>query len=161
MKLHIRTAGPLDARALAELLNAIIAKGGTTAFVDQLTGDDIVTWMQRSGAVWHLAEDDTGQVQGFQYFETHEDLPKGIADIATFVRLGTTGLGVGSALFEHTKKTAKRLGFHAIDAIIRADNEGGLAYYQSRGFETIKVIKDAELSNGMRVDKIWKRYGLH
>jgi L-amino acid N-acyltransferase YncA len=160
MTLHIRTAGLLDARALAELLNAIIAKGGTTAFVNELTSADIKGWMQRDGAVWHLAEDEGGQVLGFQYFDPHSDAPEEAVDIATFVRLGATGLGVGSKLFTQTAKVAKDLGYSRIEAIIRADNEGGLAYYQSRSFETIKVIHDAELADGTRVDKIWKRYSL-
>ena len=160
MTLHIRKAGPLDARALAELLNAIIAKGGTTAFVQELSSADIQEWMRRPRAVWHLAEDDAGQVLGFQYFDPNEDASEISVDIATFVRVGATGLGVGSKLFEQTVKVARSLGYTRIEAVIRADNEGGLAYYQSRGFETVKTLHDVQLDNGMRVDKIWKRFDL-
>ena len=52
------------------------------------------------------------------------------------------------------------MGYVTIDAVIRADNEGGLAYYQSRGFETIKLLKDEKLSNGQVVDRVWKRCSL-
>ncbi|MBU2936173.1 MULTISPECIES: GNAT family N-acetyltransferase [Pacificibacter] len=159
MRYHIRKAGPLDARALAELLNEIIAVGGTTAYVHDKTADDLAARMHMTGAVWLLAEDDTGRVMGFQWIEPS---PKAadVADIASFVRIGGTGLGVGSKLFTAMCKAAKDIGYRAIDAIIRADNSGGLAYYQSRGFETFKVIKDTELDDGTRVDKIWKRYDL-
>ena len=160
MTLHIRKAGMLDARALAELLNEIIKIGGTTAYVHDKTADELARKMRVPNAAWLLAEDNAGQLLGFQWIEPHPDLPNGVADIATFVRVGGTGLGVGSALFEATRNTARDMGYRAIDAIIRADNEGGLAYYQSRGFETIKVIKDAALDDGTRVDKIWKRYDL-
>lgn len=160
MTLHIRKAGMLDARALAELLNEIIKIGGTTAYVHDKTADELARKMRVPNAAWLLAEDDAGQLLGFQWIEPHPDLPNGVADIATFVRVGGTGLGVGSSLFEATRKTARDMGYRAIDAIIRADNEGGLAYYQSRGFETIKVIKDAALDDGTRVDKIWKRFDL-
>lgn len=160
MKYHIRKAGPLDARALAELLNEIIAVGGTTAYVHDKTADELSQRMRMTGAAWLLAEDDTGRVMGFQWIEPHPDLPHDVVDIASFVRIGGTGLGVGSQLFQATCKAAKDIGYRAIDAIIRADNAGGLAYYQSRGFETLKVIKDAELDDGTRVDKIWKRYDL-
>lgn len=150
----------MDARNIAELLNEIIAIGGTTAYVHNKTAQDIMQEMQVPRSAWTLAENDAGELLGFQWIEPHPDLPDGVADIASFVRVGGTGLGVGSALFEATRKTAAAMGYRAIDAIIRADNEGGLAYYQSRGFETFKVIKDAELDDGTRVDKIWKRYAL-
>jgi L-amino acid N-acyltransferase YncA len=160
VSVHIRKAGALDARNLADLLNEIIMIGGTTAYVRDKTAEDLMQGMQVAGSVWVLAENDAGQLLGFQWIEPPNDAQDRVADIATFVRVGGTGLGVGSALFEATRETAKAMGYHVIDAIIRADNSGGLAYYQSRGFETIKLIKDAPLDDGTRVDKIWKRYAL-
>ncbi|WP_245890451.1 hypothetical protein [Roseovarius confluentis] len=35
--IHVRQANPLDARQMAELLNRIIAKGGTTARTTSIT----------------------------------------------------------------------------------------------------------------------------
>ena len=160
MTYHIRKAGPLDARALADLLNEIIAIGGTTAYVHDKTAEELTKIMQTPNAAWYLAEDEKGRVLGFQWIEPHPDGPADIASIASFVRIGGTGLGVGSNLFIEMCEAARTHGYRAIDAIIRADNEGGLAYYQSRGFETIKVLKDVALDDGTRVDKIWKRYAL-
>lgn len=131
---HIRPARPFDAGAMANLLNAIIAKGGTTALTDPVTGDVLRDWMAR-GDIWHLAELN-GEVLGFQWIGGRENLPEGACDIATFVAIGKHGLGVGSKLFEATKKAAKTAGFTWINATIMAHNEGGLAYYGSRGFET-------------------------
>ncbi|MDA0924273.1 MAG: GNAT family N-acetyltransferase, partial [Proteobacteria bacterium] len=51
-------------------------------------------------------------------------------------------------------------GYHWINATIRADNTGGLIYYQSRGFRDWRHLTDQRLANGMRVDKICKRYDL-
>ncbi len=158
--IHIRRAGALDTRALAQLLNAIIAKGGTTAMVTPVTPRELQNWMAAADSAWHLAEDERGTVKGFQYIEPHPDLPEGGVDVATFVRLGETGLGIGSALFERTKEAARDLGYRHIHAIIRADNAGGLAYYQSRGFEDFKRLPNSELADGSRVDTIWKRYEL-
>ena len=158
--LHIRRAGALDCRALANLLNEIIAIGGTTAKVDPVTGDELDKKMRIENAVWHLAEDDNGKLLGFQYIQPHPDIPTDSTDIATFTRVGQTGLGIGSALFTATSKAAKDMGYNTIDAVIRADNEGGLAYYQSRGFETIKLLKDQKLADGQIVEKVWKRCAL-
>lgn len=157
-KLHIRRAAVMDCRALADLLNEIITIGGTTAIVDPVTPNQLSKWMADDNAVWHLAEDTSGKVMGVQYIAPHADIPAHSTDIATFARVGQTGLGVGSALFEATRAAAKSMGYTTIDAVIRADNEGGLAYYQSRGFETIKLLRDQRLANGQVVDKVWKRY---
>ena len=51
-------------------------------------------------------------------------------------------------------------GYVWINAEIRADNTGGLIYYQSRGFEDYGRIKDYRLDDGMVVDKVLKRYDL-
>ena len=148
--IHVRRAGALDTRALADLLNAIIAKGGTTAMVTPVTPRELQGWMTAPDSAWHLAEDERGEIKGFQYIEPHPDLPEGGVDVATFVRLGETGFGIGSALFEQTKTAA----------IIRADNLGGLTYYQSRGFEDFRRLPSCTLADGTRVDKIWKRFEL-
>jgi L-amino acid N-acyltransferase YncA len=158
--IHVRRAGALDTRAMAELLNAIIAAGGTTAMTALVTPRELQSWMAAPDSAWHLAEDSSGASKGFQYIEPHPDLPEGGVDVATFVRLGETGLGIGSALFERTKEAARALGYRHIHAIIRADNAGGLAYYQSRGFEDFRRLPNSELADGSRVDKIWKRFEL-
>ncbi|MEM1386853.1 MAG: GNAT family N-acetyltransferase [Pseudomonadota bacterium] len=159
--LHVRLAGPLDARPMAEILNAIIAQGGTTALTEPVDAPILQDWMssdQRS--VWHLAEDGGGEVQGFQWVDPHPSIGAHVAQIATFARIGKTGLGIGSALFEATKAACKAAGYAWINAEIRADNTGGLAYYQSRGFEDYGRINGYRMQNGQQVDKILKRYDL-
>lgn len=159
---HIRRAGPLDARAMARLLNEIIKQGGTTALTKPLTEDDMKSWMASDAArsAWHLAEDDAGGLLGFQLITPHPNLPPKACDIASFVRVGQAGLGVGSKLFEATRTAAHDLGYDWINATIRADNSGGLAYYQSRGFENWARDEYVALDNGMTVSKISKRYDL-
>lgn len=158
--INVRPAMPLDVGSMARLLNQIIKIGGTTALVRPVTGEDIADWMATSPdhAAWHVALDRTEQVVGFQWIEPSDQLPPNAAEIATFVQVGQTGLGIGSALFKATAKAAKSLGFVWIRANIRADNEGGLTYYQSRGFRDYGVIEGYQLSNGTRVDKRLKRY---
>jgi ribosomal protein S18 acetylase RimI-like enzyme len=87
-------------------------------------------------------------------------LPPEACDIASFVKLGQTGLGIGTLLFDASRQAAKDLGYDWINATIRADNSGGLAYYQSRGFETYARHGNQQLANGTIVDKVSKRYDL-
>ena len=159
---HIRRAGQTDARAMAEMLNAIIETGGTTAITEPVTAQVLQDWMQSDSAsgVWHVAEDTAGNLLGFQFLGPHKDLPPEACDIATFVKTGRTGLGVGPKLFEASRAAAMRLGYRWINATIRADNGGGLAYYQSRGFEDWARDDNVRLDNGLMVSKISKRYDL-
>lgn len=161
-RLHIERAGPADAREMADLLNEIIQIGGTTAYLDPIHRDHLVKKMENAGdrGAFHTARNDQGELLGFQWIEPHPTLPPEVAQIATFVRVGQTGLGIGSKLFDATRTAAQSFGYGWIDATIRADNESGLTYYQSRGFETWKTDPDAVLSDGSVVGKISKRFNL-
>ena len=160
--IHVRPAIRLDANSMARLLNEIIAQGGTTAIARPVTGADLAERMAANAArsAWHVALDAREEVVGFQWISAIETLPPEAADIATFVQIGQTGLGIGSKLFDATRMAAKELGFAWINANIRADNEGGLIYYQSRGFQDYGVIEGYEMSDGQIVDKRLKRYDL-
>lgn len=158
-RLSVRPAMGLDAAAMARLLNEIIAAGGTTALTLPVTPDEITGWTRAPKSAWHVAEQG-GAIVGFQWIEPWEPLPPEAANIATFVKAGQTGLGIGSALFDATAPAARALGYRWINANIRADNVGGLAYYQSRGFRIWKRVEGVRLENGLVVDKVWKRYDL-
>ena len=43
--IHVRPAGPVDAAAMARLLNAIIERGGTSAMTRPLAGADLRGFM--------------------------------------------------------------------------------------------------------------------
>lgn len=160
--INVRPAMHLDAGSMARLLNEIIEIGGTTALVRPVTGDDISDWMGTKPALsaWHVALDDAERVVGFQWISPHPKLPPDACDIASFVQIGRAGLGIGSALFKANAKAARALGYRWINATIRADNEGGLTYYQSRGFRDWARDTDVKLGNGLIVDKISKRYDI-
>ena len=160
--INVRRAGAMDARDMAALLNDIIVAGGTTALTGQVSADDVKNWMNRAPdqSAWHAAVGKDERVLGFQWIEPAAYLPAEAAEIATFVKPGETGLGIGSALFNATSEAARTLGYKWINANIRADNEGGLIYYQSRGFEDYDTIKGYRMDDGTVVDKRLKRFNL-
>lgn len=157
--LHVRRAHPLDQAQMARLLNEIIATGGTTAMTEPVTAEDIAGWTGAARAAWHVAEIEA-EIVGFQWIEPLDDARPEVANIATFVKSGRTGSGIGGALFAATAKAARKLGYAWINANIRADNEQGLTYYQSRGFRDWRRVEGVQLADGMVVDKIWKRFDL-
>ena len=160
--IRIVKASRLHTGEMAELLNELIAEGGTTAISEFVTGQSIEERISRnrSRSVWHVAEDEAGRVVGYQWIEPADYLPPDAAEIATFARIGMSGLGIGSALFEATKRVARDIGYVWINANIRADNAGGLAYYQSRGFEDYGRKERVRMPDGRVFDKVLKRYNL-
>lgn len=160
--IRVRAPLSLDTGDMARLLNQIIAAGGTTALVRPVTAQDIAEWIAVDPArsAWHVAVNDDERIVGFQWIEPEASLPPDAANIATFVQVGQTGLGIGSALFDATRNAAQQLGYRWISANIRADNEGGLIYYQSRGFQDYGKIEGYSMADGRVVDKLLKRFDL-
>ena len=152
-----------DAPELADLLNAIIAKGGTTALHEPFTADtlDAVYLTGRDVLCCFVAQDEaTGRLLGFQTLGRYPSLPDDIGDIGTFARVGGTQRGIGSALFAATRARATELGLAAINASIRADNGGGLAFYARQGFVDHARSPGVPLADGTPVDRVHKRYSL-
>ena len=163
MDLKVRPVRSADAPGLAELLNAIIARGGTTTLEDPftpdaldrayLTGPDVI-------CCFVAVDPASGRHEGFQTLGRDAGLPDDVGDIATFARVGGTQRGVGSALFAATRAEARCQGLSAINATIRADNSGGLAFYSRMGFADHSVRPAQPLKDGAPVDRINKRFDL-
>ena len=158
----IRTLDKTDTPDMADILNALIDEGTSTALMTKVTPEGLWQKAVEGGpkAAWHVAVDENGTVQGFQWIAPYPTLPPEAADIATFARIGKTGMGIGSKLFEASKAKATEFGYEWINANIRADNVSGLAYYESRGFYDYDDIKDYRMDDGRVVDKVLKRFDL-
>lgn len=164
MSIAVRPATSADAPELAELLNAIIARGGTTALEEAFTPERLdETYLTGSDVLSCVVavDTDSGRLEGFQTLIREPHLPEDWGDIATFSRVDGIQRGVGSALFAATRERARALGLAAVNAEIRADNTGGLAFYSKMGFQDYHVDRAVPLSDGTPVDRINKRYMLN
>lgn len=165
MSLIVRPATRADAAGMAELINAIIAIGGTTAYEDAFDAASMdAAYISLPELVSCFVAEEDGQLLGFQglmwSFDPADPLPDGWATIGTFARVGLTQRGVGSALFAETVKAARQAGVVVIDATIRADNTGGLAFYARQGFTDYDRLVGVPLKDGRPVDRIRKRYDI-
>lgn len=163
VELVVRDVAPGDAGELAELLNAIIAAGGTTALEDPFDAAELAE-AYLTGPDVHCCvvavDDATGRIEGFQTLGRKPDLPGDVGDIGTFTRVGGKQRGVGTALFGATLVRARRLGLAAINATIRADNAGGLAFYDRLGFVPQSISAPLPLRDGTLVARVSKRFVL-
>jgi L-amino acid N-acyltransferase YncA len=157
----IRPVCAQDAAELADLLNEIIARGGTTAFETPFTPERL-DQSYLTGPTVHccFVAEANGQLLGFQTLGTRPFLPAHIGDIATFTRVNGTQGGVGTALFAATTARARQLGLTAINATIRGDNTGGLTFYSRMGFIDHQVVPAVPLKDGTPVYRIRKRFAL-
>ena len=157
-----RPARPADADALCDIINPIIHAGGTTAHA---TPFDPARMLRHYLAPPRLiactvAEHD-GVIAGFQSLvwpdEEGDIFPEGWAIIGSFVRQDMGGRGIGRALFDATRAAASAAGVHTIDATIRADNDGGLAFYEALGFTDYDILRAVPLRDGRPVDRIRRK----
>jgi len=162
MDLRVRPTVRADASALADLLNEIIAAGGTTAYETPFTPEAFAdAHIDGPGVITSMvAEDGDGRAMGFQILLASDKLGPGWGDIGTFARRGSTTRGIGSTLFSATRVAAIAAGLKTINATIRADNTGGLAFYARMGFVDYAVAHAVPLADGTPVDRISRRFDL-
>ena len=163
--LRTRQAVPDDAAQMVDLLNDIIALGGSTAHETPFDEAMMVHHYIHTPELISCAVAETeGQIVGFQFlawpFSDSDPFPEGCVIIATFARVGMTGHGIGSALFKVTRDAAIKAGVKVIDATIRADNTGGLNYYSRMGFVDYDRLIGIPLNDGTKMDRIRKRLDL-
>ena len=160
--LTIRLAHVDDVDGMRTLLNEIIRVGGTTAITNELSPDEMREWFISGENVvsCFVAVDSDGFVVGFQSLSKYGTLPAGWVDIATFASRSRHKSGMGRALFAHTREAASRLGFAAVNATIRVENVGGLAYYSRMGFETYLVEDGDPQAHGRVFNRVLKRFTL-
>ena len=159
----IRKARREDAAELADLLNAIIAQGGTTALEEPFTPERLAeTYLVGPEVLCCFVAVDrvTGRLEGFQTLGRYPGLPADVGDIGTFARIDGKQRGVGTALFAATREGAREIGLTALNATIRADNAGGLAFYTKMGFEDHAITPGVALRDGRPVDRVNKRFRL-
>lgn len=158
----VRPARADDAPALLAILDAIVRIGGTTAVEEPLDEPTFRAWfMEGDGHVaCFVAVDDADVPLGYQSLRRDAALPPGCVDIATYARPEPKVPGVGRALFASTLSHARERGLSEINATIRADNAGGLAYYTAMGFVDHAVKTAVPLRDGTPVDRLSKRYAV-
>jgi L-amino acid N-acyltransferase YncA len=153
----IRPATPMDAQAMAEVLNAVITVGGTTAHELPKSPDQVRRgYIDGPEVLSSVIVEEAGTVVGWQSVEHWQ----GDAHIGTFVQPGLQARGAGSRMFALTCETLRAKGITAIVASIRADNVPGLAYYGRIGFVDFAHEPDFALSDGRKVGRIHRRFDL-
>jgi L-amino acid N-acyltransferase YncA len=152
-----RLSTPADVSGMTGLLNAVIAKGGTTAHQSPMTEAEVREhYIDGSGVHSSVIAEDAGQIIGWQSVGHWNGEPH----IGTFVKPDLQARGIGAALFGLTLATLRKTEIDHIIAWIRADNVPGLAYYGRIGFRDIGADPDFTLQDGRKVGRVYRRFDL-
>lgn len=151
MTVEVREARGGDAPGMAALLNRIIQIGGTTAHArpfDAARIDEV--FLSPPFFLRCFAAEQEGRLLGFQALEWcdpdwagENPQPGDWAVISSFVDPGAHRRGIGRRMFAATDAAAAVSGVRFIDATIRKENAGGLAFYDRLGFETYFIGADS------------------
>lgn len=153
----IRDARPEDATAMAEVLNAVIALGGTTAHEVPVSEAQVLDhYISGSDVLSSVVAEVEGRVIGWQSVGIWQGEPH----VGTFVQPGLQAKGAGAKMFALTVARLRARGVDRIIAWIRADNVPGLAYYARLGFRNIGGDPEFALSDGTRVGRVYRRFDL-
>jgi L-amino acid N-acyltransferase YncA len=165
MHVTTRPAVPADAPQMTALLNEIIAIGGTTAHERPFDDDRMLHhYIHPERHISTIVAELDQSIAGFQMLvwpdPTIGPMPDHWGFIASFVKVGITGKGIGRALFTATCAAARAAGCLHMDATIRADNASGLRFYSAMGFTDYDIFPAVPLRDGRLVDRIRKRFDL-
>ena len=139
---------------MTDILNAIMAIGGTTAH--QSATSVLTDYIDGPNVLSSIVAEDHGQLIGWQSAE----LWQGEAHIGTFVQPGIQATGVGAALFVLTRVMMTKAGVPSIVASIRAASAPGLAYYARAGFVEFAQDPGCTLNVGRVVGRVHRRFPL-
>lgn len=153
----VRTARPEDAAQMAEILDRIVAIGGTTAHETPRTADPVRDrHVTGPDVLSSFVAESGGQMVGRPAVEWW----RGEAPIGTFLRPGMQASGIGAALFAQTRPRLGALGPPAIIASIRADNVAARAYDARSGFVDLACDPDDASRDGRVVGRVHRRSDL-
>jgi L-amino acid N-acyltransferase YncA len=153
----LRDATAHDAVAMADLLNRIIAIGGTTAHETAKTAETVRRdYIDGPDTLTCVVAEQAGQMLGWQAVGWYQGDPH----IGTFVAPDLQARGVGVRMFARTRAQCAAKGLDAVFATIRADNVPGLAYYARLGFADIGAEPDYALQTGQIVGRVHRKLSL-
>ena len=100
--------------------------------------ESIVDARERSDSTFLVAEDGTGRAVGFVHVIPWREDPAVAYLLRIYVRPDSWGDGAGTALLE-SAEAALEGAYDRLRLIVLADNEVGVSFYESRGFERVET----------------------
>lgn len=136
--MHIRSARPEDAAAVAEIYNAGIRERSSTFETRARAPAEIAERIAGERHPFLVAEVDR-RVAGFAATSSYSerDVYAGVAECSVYVDPALRGRGVGTALLSGLADEAARRGFHKLLGKLFTDNEASMRLVARGGFRVV------------------------
>ena len=134
-------------------------KGAFTALAGEFTPEAEQAFLQGLGPRSELFVAQLGgHIAGFQVIEpfvAYTPTMDHVCQLATYVRSGLRGGGIGQRLARTTFAFARAHGYEKAVIFVLAANQGGLAYYGGLGFEKRGVLTHQTRIDGVYHDEVF------
>ena len=146
----ITEAQEFDFDEIWEIFYQSLQKGDTFTYGPKTTREEArAIWMSNVSTSFVARWD--GRVIGSYFLKANQpDLGSHVANAGYLVKAEFRGKGVGRAMCEHSLKTARKLGFQAMQFnMVVSTNESAVSLYRKLGFSIVgtvpKVFRHREL----------------
>jgi L-amino acid N-acyltransferase YncA len=149
-----------DAAGVAAVLNSVIAEGRYTALAGHWTAEKELAFLQGflgPRSELFVAEVQEGIVgrQCIEPFVSYTPTMAHVAHLGTYVQAGFRGRGIGRQLAAASFEFARAHGYEKAVIYVLAQNESGLAYYCSLGFEARGTLARQTRIGGVYHDEVF------
>jgi L-amino acid N-acyltransferase YncA len=134
----IREATEHDFEAIWPIFHDIVAAAETYAYAPDTSKEEALKiWLDTPRKTF-VAEEN-GQILGTYYLNTNQAGPGShVCNCGYMVASQARGMGLATAMCEHSQKVAVALGYKAMQFnFVASSNEGAVRLWQKLGFETV------------------------
>ena len=142
--MNIREATENDFDAIWPIFNEIVSAGETYAYPPETTkAEAFQLWMRLPRRTYVV--ENNNKILGTYYIKTNQGGPGShVCNCGYMVSSKARGKGLATAMCEHSKKTARELGYKAMQFnFVASSNEGAIRLWRKLGFETVGRLPKA------------------
>ncbi|HKX19037.1 MAG TPA: arsinothricin resistance N-acetyltransferase ArsN1 family A [bacterium] len=152
--LHIRSASPADAEAIARIYNEGIEDRIATFETRPRSADDVRGWFDGRHPI--VVAEDGGRVLAFGATSTYRprDCYAGIAEFSVYVAREARGRGAGRAVMDGLIAQSERAGFWKLVSRVFPQNTASLRLLKSVGFREVGRYEKHGKLDGVWLDVV-------
>ena len=156
----VRTARPSDMHLLRDLRNHYVEHSNATFDETPLTDVEVQQWMQRfapNGPHQLFVAEGAGSLLGFAGSQPYRLHPSFRATVETSVYCapGTTGRGIGAALYAALFSALSDQGLHRAVVGIALPNDASIRLHEKFRFVQVGVFDQYAVKRGQYISSVW------
>jgi L-amino acid N-acyltransferase YncA len=143
--IQIRTVQPDDAVEIAAIYNTYIVDSIITFETEKVTATDMLQRIQKISLQYDwLVVLENGSLLGYAYYTSFRERKayEHTVESAIYLKKGSFGKGMGSALYLALLESIKRKGFREVIGVIALPNPESIGFHEKLGFQEMGVLKN-------------------